>query len=164
MDETRFHEILLNGSIVLLIGSFIARSQSRCVFDLITRVHLSIQLDCGHCFVADDGPGHGIKMTRHPAKRVQIVIGKAHAETAADALIEAGGTGFTQLPVSGGAGRSGQWTRQGQVSTAGGMTFVVCIVREEKLDTVLETAFKIVERHIGVVGITDCEVLRAKRF
>ncbi len=81
-----------------------------------------------------------------------------------DALVNAGVTGFTLLPVSGGGGRSGQWTREGQVSRAGGMTMVLCIVREEKLDTILDTAFAIVERHIGVVSITDCDVLRAERL
>jgi nitrogen regulatory protein PII len=82
----------------------------------------------------------------------------------ADALLAAGVTGFTMLPVSGGAGRSGAWSREGQVSRASGMTMFICIVREEKLDTVLDTAFPIMERHIGVVSITDCEVLRAERF
>jgi hypothetical protein len=28
----------------------------------------------------------------------------------------------------------------------------------------LEAAFTVVERHIGVVSIQDCEVLRAERF
>ena len=81
-----------------------------------------------------------------------------------DALLTAGVTGFTLLPVSGGAGRSGAWTREGQVSKAGGMTMIICIVREEKLDTLLDAAFPILDRHIGVVSITDCEVLRAERF
>lgn len=103
-------------------------------------------------------------MERHQAKRVEIVIENPMLKRLTDALVEAGVTGFTTLPVSGGAGRSGQWTRQGQVSTAGGMTMVVCIVRGSKLDLVLETAFRIVKRHIGVVSITDCEVLRAERF
>ena len=31
-------------------------------------------------------------------------------------------------------------------------------------DTLLDAAFDVVERHIGVVSITDCEVLRAERF
>jgi hypothetical protein len=28
----------------------------------------------------------------------------------------------------------------------------------------LEAAFRVLERHIGVVSVTDCEVLRADRF
>jgi nitrogen regulatory protein PII len=81
-----------------------------------------------------------------------------------NALIKAGVTGFTVLPVLGGSGKSGQWTREGQVSRAGGMVSVVCIIRPERLDPLLDAAFAVVERHIGVVSVTDCEVLRAERF
>ncbi|MDH3264522.1 MAG: transcriptional regulator, partial [Paracoccaceae bacterium] len=41
---------------------------------------------------------------------------------------------------------------------------VICIIRPERLDGLLEAAFKVVDRHIGVVSLTDCEVLRAERF
>ena len=44
------------------------------------------------------------------------------------------------------------------------MSCVVCLIRPEKLDPLLEAAFKVVERHIGVVSVTDCDVLRAERF
>jgi hypothetical protein len=37
-------------------------------------------------------------------------------------------------------------------------------VRPEKLDALLEAAFTVVDRHIGVIGVTDAEVLRAERF
>ncbi|NBR91518.1 MAG: transcriptional regulator [Rhodobacteraceae bacterium] len=73
-------------------------------------------------------------------------------------------TRWTVLPVLGGSGRSGEWSREGQVSRAGGMVQVVSIIRPERLDALLEAAFAVVERHIGVVSVTDCEVLRAERF
>ena len=44
------------------------------------------------------------------------------------------------------------------------MAQVVCIIRPERLDDLLEGAFEVVERHIGVVTITDRDVLRAERF
>jgi len=72
--------------------------------------------------------------------------------------------GYTVLPVLGGSGRSGKWSREGQVSRASGMVNVVCIVRPQRLESLLDAAFAIVERHIGVVSVTDCEVLRAERF
>jgi hypothetical protein len=66
--------------------------------------------------------------------------------------------------VLGGSGRSGQWSREGQVSSAGGMVACVCIVRPERVDGLLEAAFAVLNRHIGVVSVSDCEVLRAERF
>lgn len=103
-------------------------------------------------------------MQTHPAKRVEITIEEIMESRLTGALLKADVTGFTVLPVSGGSGRSGHWSRAGQVGRAGGMVSVVCIVRPDKLDTLLEAAFAVVEPHIGVVSVTDCEVLRAERF
>ena len=103
-------------------------------------------------------------MQTHPAKRVEITIELVMESRLTDALRAADVTGYTILPVFGGSGRSGEWSRSGQVSAAGGMVQVICIVKPERLDALLEAAFSVVERHIGVVCITDCGVLRAERF
>ena len=103
-------------------------------------------------------------MQTHVAKRVEIII-EAPMERRLKAALEAAGVaGYTVLPVLGGSGRSGRGSREGQVSRAGGMVAVVCIIRPERLDGLLEAAFSVVERHIGVVSVTDCQVLRAERF
>jgi hypothetical protein len=62
-----------------------------------------------------------------------------------------------------GSGRSGQWSREGRVGRSG-MAAVICIIRPERLDELLEAAFTVVDRHIGVVSVIDCELLRAERF
>ena len=41
---------------------------------------------------------------------------------------------------------------------------VVCLIKPERLDALLESAFAVVERHIGVVSVSDTLVLRAERF
>lgn len=102
-------------------------------------------------------------MEMHKAKRVEIIIEAPMETRLTDALIKAGVTGFTILPVLGGSGRSGHWTREGQLGRAG-MIAVICLIRPERLDALLDAAFAVVERHIGVVSVTDCEVLRAERF
>ncbi|MCV0396456.1 MAG: transcriptional regulator [Rhizobiaceae bacterium] len=103
-------------------------------------------------------------MKMHDAKRVEIIIEAVMERQLTNALIEAGVTGYTILPVSGGSGRSGQWSREGQVGRAGGMVAVICLIRPERLDGLLEAAFAVVERHIGVVSVSDTQVLRAERF
>ncbi|MDZ7904512.1 MAG: transcriptional regulator [Cypionkella sp.] len=102
-------------------------------------------------------------MQMHPAKRVEIIIEAPMERRLTQALTEAGVTGFTILPVLGGSGRSGQWTREGQVGRSG-MVAVVCIIKPERLDTLLDAAFAVVQRHIGVVTVSDAQVLRAERF
>lgn len=102
-------------------------------------------------------------MQTHKAKRVEITIEAVMQNRLTDALHGAGVTGYTILPVLGGSGRSGDWTREGQIGRAG-MVQVVCIIRHDRLDPLLDAAFAVVERHIGVVCVTDCDVLRAERF
>jgi nitrogen regulatory protein PII len=102
-------------------------------------------------------------MEMHKAKRVEIIIEAPMERRLTESLMRAGVTGFTVLPVLGGSGRSGQWSREGQVGRSG-MVAVICIVRPERVDSLLEAAFAVVERHIGVVSVTECEVLRAERF
>lgn len=102
-------------------------------------------------------------METHTAKRVEIVIEAPLERRLTDALTGAGVTGYTILPVRGGSGRSGKWTREGQVGRAG-MVSVVCLIKPERLDGLLDAAFTVVEKHIGVVSITDAQVLRAERF
>lgn len=103
-------------------------------------------------------------MEMHKAKRVEIIIEAIMERRLTDALVGVGVTGYTVLPVSGGSGRSGQWTREGQVSRASGMVAVICLVRPERLDGLLDAAFSVVSRHIGVINVTDALVLRAERF
>jgi nitrogen regulatory protein PII len=103
-------------------------------------------------------------MQTHTAKRVEIVIEAPLERRLTEALTEAGVTGYTVLPVHGGSGRSGRWTRDGQVSRVGGMVAVVCLIRPERLDELLEAAFAVVEAHIGIVSVTDAQILRAERF
>lgn len=103
-------------------------------------------------------------MRTHKAKRVEITIEAIMQSRLTDAMKTAGVTGYTVLPVLGGSGKSGEWNRSGQVSRASGMVQVVCIIKPERLDGLLENAFAVVERHIGVVSVQDCDVLRAERF
>ena len=103
-------------------------------------------------------------MKTHQAKRVEITIEAIMQSRLTDALRKAGVTGYTILPVFGGSGRSGDWVRSGEIGRASGMVQVVCIIRPERLDGLLEAAFAVVEKHIGVVSIVDCDVVRAERF
>ena len=86
------------------------------------------------------------------AKRVGIVIRAPLERRLTEALRCAGVTGFTVLPVLGGAGRSV------------GMVAVICLLWPDRLDALLEAAFAVAETHIGPVSVTECQVLWAERF
>lgn len=103
-------------------------------------------------------------MQTHDAKRVEITIEQVMLRRLTEALETADVTGWSVLPVLGGSGRSGTWSREGQVSRGTGMVQVVCLIRPDKLDALLCATFEVVDRHIGVVSVTDAHVLRAERF
>lgn len=103
-------------------------------------------------------------MQMHDAKRVEIILEAVMERRLTQVLTDAGVTGFTVLPVSGGSGRSGAWSRDGQVSAAGGMVAVICLIRPDRLDPLLDAVMPVLSRHIGVVSVTDTRVLRAERF
>jgi len=103
-------------------------------------------------------------MQMYDAKRVAIIIEAVMARRLRDALEGAGVKGYTVLPVLGGSGASGTWNRDDTMTRGGGMVQVVCVIRPERLDGLLEAAFEVVDSHIGVVTVSDCQVLRAERF
>ena len=103
-------------------------------------------------------------MQTHDAKRVEITIEKVMLRRLTEALTSADVTGWSVLPVLGGSGRSGTWSRDDQISRGSGLVQVVCLIRPDKLDALLDAAFEVVERHIGVVSVSDTQVLRAERF
>ena len=102
--------------------------------------------------------------TPTPAKRIEIIIEQPLLSRLADALTDAGATGWTATPVLAGDGRSGRWSRDGEVGTASGLVQVVCVAAPERAGPILDAAFAVVSRHIGVVTVTDCTVLRRERF
>ncbi|MEL7345698.1 MAG: transcriptional regulator [Pseudomonadota bacterium] len=103
-------------------------------------------------------------MQTHQAKRVAIIIEAPMERRLTNALDEAGVTGYSILPVIGGNGTSGRWSAEGQVGRAGGMRQVICVIRPEILEQLLDGAFKVLERHIGIITVSDVEVIRADRF
>lgn len=103
-------------------------------------------------------------MQMHEAKRVEIIIEAVMERQIARALTQAGVTGFTMLPVLGGSGRSGTWTRDGELSRAGGMIAVICLIAPHRLESLLDGLFPLLADHIGVVSVTDTHILRAERF
>ncbi len=103
-------------------------------------------------------------MQTHHAKRIEIIIETPALRTLRRALERAGVKGYSILPVMGGRGRSGSWSREGEVGIASSMVTVLCLVTPERADSVLEAVFEVVERQIGIVTVSDVEVVRQERF
>ena len=58
-------------------------------------------------------------MQTHKAKRVAVIIEAVMQSRLTEAMLQAEVTGFSVLPVLGGSGRSGSWSRDGQIGRGG---------------------------------------------
>ncbi|MGY6555079.1 MAG: P-II family nitrogen regulator [Wenzhouxiangella sp.] len=102
-------------------------------------------------------------MQTHQATRIEIFIELPALKTLSRQLDRSGVTGYSVLPVLAGKGRSGSWTRDGEVSAAGGLVMVVAVVASERAESVLESVFEVLSRHIGLVSVSDCRIVRPER-
>ena len=103
-------------------------------------------------------------MQTHPKKRVEIIIEALLVKRILERLDQTDISGYSVMPVIAGRGREGSWSSDGQVSDAGQMMAIICIADEAKLEQVLDKIFSVVTRQIGLVTVTDVEVMRSDRF
>ncbi len=103
-------------------------------------------------------------MQTHLAKRIEILIETPALRLLRGALERSGVKGYSILPLMGGYGRTGSWSREGEVGIASSMVAVLCLVAPERADAVLDAVFEVVNRQIGIVTVSDAEVVRQERF
>lgn len=105
-----------------------------------------------------------MSIARYPRKRVEVVVEKPALKRLTNALKDAGALGWSVVPVNAGFGRSGPWQADGMVGSVSSMALVVMVTDESNLEVILDAVSGILARHIGIVTISDCEVLRPDRF
>ena len=103
-------------------------------------------------------------MQTHPKKRVEIIIEALLVRRVLECLQASGVTGYSVLPVLSGSGHYGPWSAEGQITDAGRMEAIVCVVDPSKADEVLAAAFEIVKDQIGIVTMSDVVVVRPEHF
>lgn len=97
-------------------------------------------------------------------KRVEILIERALLKRLTDELVRIGVGGFSVIPLAAGSGKAGQWDSNGQIGDAAGMFMLWCIIDPSRLEDVLQIVFAMVSRQVGLVSVSDVEVVRPERF
>ena len=100
----------------------------------------------------------------HPKKRLEIILEAPALHRLTDRLNQAGVTGYTIVPVLAGRGSEGSWSAEGLAGDAGRLVMVISIVDASKADDVLERVYSVLARQIGIVTISDVQVIRADHF
>jgi len=96
--------------------------------------------------------------------RVEYVIEAPIVKRLTESLDKAGVIGYTVLPALSGKGIDGSWSRDGQIIDAGRMMVVLCIIDPSLKDTILDLTAPILKRQIGIVSMSEVEVLRNEHF
>ena len=103
-------------------------------------------------------------MQTYAKKRIDIMVEEPLMKRIITLLDQQGVSGYTVLPALAGRGQDGAWHRDGLVGRAGSVVQISCILDEARVDTVLEPLFKVVSRQIGIVTISDVQVIRPEHF
>jgi nitrogen regulatory protein PII len=103
-------------------------------------------------------------MQMHAKKRIEIILEAPALHRLTDALEKAGVKGYTILPVLAGSGSEGPWSRDGQVTVAGQMVTIIAITDASKVDDALQRIYQLLSRQIGIVTVSDVQVMRPERF
>jgi PII-like signaling protein len=103
-------------------------------------------------------------MKTHPKKRIDIMVEAPLMQKVINLLDQQAVGGYTVLPVLAGRGKDGAWHRDGVVGRAGALVMIFCILDEARVDEVLGPLFALVTRQIGIVTVSDVQVIRPDLF
>ncbi|MFZ5740069.1 MAG: P-II family nitrogen regulator [Pseudomonadota bacterium] len=103
-------------------------------------------------------------MQTHLKKRVEIFIEAPLLRRVVARFDSLRVSGYSVLPVLAGNGHEGRWEANGLVGDAGKMMAVICILDPADLPLLLDGIYPIVQRQIGILAISDVEVVRNAHF
>lgn len=100
----------------------------------------------------------------YPKKRLSIIIEAPFLNRLLDLLDGLDVPGYTALPALAGRGKSRSWRRDALSSDAGRMVQVLIVLDQGKVPAVLQEIRKVLDQQIGIVTLSDVEVLRPELF
>jgi len=103
-------------------------------------------------------------MQMHPMKRIELIIEKVPYKRACRVLEAVGMTGYTVMPAMAGYGGGNRWTRESDLSASRDMVVIVSVGEAHRVTEAMEQISSLLGDHIGIVTVTDVEVLRPDRF
>lgn len=103
-------------------------------------------------------------METYKKKRIEIVLESIVLPRLVDVFEQHGVSGYTVFSAQAGSGKSGPWQAGGVLGGTDELRVVFCVIDAARVDEILEPVFKVVSRHIGIVTVSDVEVVRGDQF
>lgn len=102
-------------------------------------------------------------MKTYPKKKLEIIAEAPFRRRILAVLDKLDVKGYTVLPALEGRGPDGRW-EEGQISSAGHMIQIVCILDPDRMDAILSPIFETVKDSSGIVYVSNVEVVRDDHF
>ena len=100
----------------------------------------------------------------HPKKRLELIIETMAQKKAVRILDDSGVKGHTTFMALSGKSEETEWSRVGDISSSQHMVMIVAIGDQAIIATACAKLHDLLSEHIGVLSISDVDVLRPERF
>lgn len=97
-------------------------------------------------------------------KRIEVIIEAPALKKVVQAFDSRKIIGHTIFPVLAGSGHEGRWDAAGLIGDTGRMVSVMCVLDPAELDAVMIDIQPIIQNQIGIVLISDVQVIRREHF
>ncbi|MEM1286130.1 MAG: DUF190 domain-containing protein [Cohaesibacteraceae bacterium] len=103
-------------------------------------------------------------MKTHKKKRIEIIVELPVLRRVVEIIDETGSSGYSVMPMMAGRGMEGEWSRDAMIGDTGHMAMVIVVTSEHRVETLLERIYALVKRQVGIITVSDVEVIRAEHF
>ncbi len=100
----------------------------------------------------------------HAMRRLELIVEQMAHKRACRVMEAAGLTGYTVVSAIAGAGGGERWRRDDDPSASTQMMVIISIGPAEKVDAALTQMHELLGAHIGVLSVSDVQVMRPERF
>lgn len=97
-------------------------------------------------------------------KRLELIIERPAYKRASRVLEEAGVKGYTAFSAFGGFGGGMRWQRGTDLSASRDMVMVIAVIDESIVDKAIEDLENLIGSHIGMLSLSDVQVIRPEKF
>lgn len=97
-------------------------------------------------------------------KRLELIIEKPAFKRASRILEEAGVKGYTAFSAFAGYGNQMTWQRGTDLSASCDMIMIVSVMDADIIDKAIDALENLIGSHIGLLSISDVQVLRPEKF
>lgn len=97
-------------------------------------------------------------------KRVELIIEKPAFKRACRILEDAGVTGYTAFSAFAGYGANMRWQRGTDLSASRDMIMIISVMDEGYAVKVIEDMENLIGSHIGLLSMSDVQVIRDDNF